>query len=94
MPPLLIDDVARFSEPLLSINETRNHMMSIGRLSGEKDKLAGSIANELIKDFQLATSYPPEDLYQIGAGELTDVVTTLSEKIRMEREKVKNTSET
>ena len=52
-PPLLIKDIERFSEPLLPINETRNYIMTIGRLSGEKDKLAGNIANELIKDFQL-----------------------------------------
>lgn len=93
LPPLLIEDVARFSEPLLSINETRNQMMSIGRLSGDKDKLAGSIANELIKDFQLATTYPPEDLNQMSAGELTDLVRTLSERISTEREKVHNKSE-
>ena len=93
-PPLLVKDIERFSEPLLPINETRNYMMSIGRLSGEKDKLAGNIANELIKDFQLATSYPPIERDAITAEELTSLVRILSEKIIIEREKAKAKSET
>ena len=92
-PSLLVTDVARFSEPLLPINETRNHMMTIGRLSGEKDKLAGSIANELIKDFQLATSYPPETRDHVSAEELTELVKTLSENISSERQKAKEKAE-
>ncbi len=92
-PPLLVSDVGRFSEPLLPINETRNYMMTIGRLSGEKDKLAGSIANELIKDFQLATNYPPEERDKVTAEQLTELVNTLSEKINHEREKAKEKAE-
>jgi len=89
-PALLIKDVARFSEPLLPINESRNYMMTIERLSGEKDKLAGNIANELIKDFQMATSYPPAERDQVSADDLSAMVQQLSEKISVEREKVKN----
>jgi len=93
-PPLLVKDVERFSEPLLPINETRNFMMNIGRLSGEKDKLAGNIANELIKDFQVATSYPPEERDLITSEELTGLVRTLTEKILIEREIAKNKATT
>lgn len=90
-PPLLVSDVKQFSEALLPINETRNYMMSIERLSGEKDKLAGNIANELIKDFQMATRYPPEERDFISAEELTQLVATLSTSIVSEREKNKVT---
>ena len=93
-PKLLVKDVERFSEPLLSINETRNYMMNIERLCGEKDKLAGNIANELIKDFQMATNYPPEERDQVSADELTGLVQALSEKLSIERELAKNKSET
>ena len=92
-PQLLVKDSARFSEPLLSINETRNFMMNIERLSGEKDKLSGNIANELIKDFQLSTRYPPEERDRISAPELTELVRSLSEKIIIEREKVNSKDE-
>ena len=63
--------------------------MTIERLSGEKDKLAGNIANELIKDFQMATRYPPEERDFISAEELTQLVSTLSTNIVSEREKNK-----
>ena len=89
-PALLVRDVKQFSESLLSINETRNHMMEIERLSGEKDSLAGNIANELIKDFQAATSYPPQERDVISSDELSGLVQVLAEKIRREREVAKN----
>ena len=92
-PALLIKDITVFSQSLLDINETRNHMMDIERLSGEKDKLAGSVANELIKDFQMATTYPPEERDQVTSDELTELVGTLSEKIQFARDNVKHEAE-
>lgn len=93
-PKLLVKDVVRFSEPLLAINETRDAMMSIERLVGEKDKLAGNIANELIKDFKLATEYPPDERSLMSPRELTDLVQALSNRFKVEREKAKHTTET
>ncbi|MCP0913196.1 MULTISPECIES: TraM recognition domain-containing protein [Legionella] len=92
-PELLVKDVERFAKPLLSINETRDYMMAIERLSGEKDKLAGSIANELIKDFQMATSYPPTERDIIDAPELTQIAQSLSAQFSEARTKAKNKSE-
>lgn len=86
-PPILVADKEAFSEPLLPINETRNQMITIERLAGAKDKYAGTVANELIKDFQIATSYPPEERDVIDAQELTGIIRDLSAKISAEREK-------
>lgn len=86
-PPILVADKAMFSEPLLPINETRNQMMMIERLTGIKDKYAGTVANELVKDFQLSTSYPPDERDIILPQELTELVHTLAAKISSEREK-------
>ncbi len=94
LPKLLVKDVERFSEALLEINATRNFMMNIERLSGEKDKLSGNISNELIKDFQVATSYPPEERDYISATDLSELVKSLTAKIISEREKAKNKPET
>lgn len=88
-PKLLVSDIQRFSEPLLEINETRNQMMNIERLSGEKDKLAGNLSNELIKDFQIATSYPPLERDYMTVDELTNIVRTLSKDFALERAKFK-----
>lgn len=82
--PLLEKD-ASFSEPLLLINETRNDLMTIESLSGDNEKMSGSIANELIKDFQMATNYPPFERDYIQAEELVAVVQTISQKLRDER---------
>ncbi len=89
-PPLLTRNVALFSEALLPINETRNYLMDIERLSGEKDSLAGTIANEMIKDFQAATHYPPEERVQVAPDELAGLIQVLAEKIKREREAAKN----
>ena len=92
-PPILVKDIATFSQALLDINDTRNSLMNIERLIGEKDKLAGNIANEIIKDFKTATSYPPVERDRISAAELTDVVKQLCEKIVGERERIKSKQE-
>ncbi|MDP3705624.1 MAG: TraM recognition domain-containing protein [Legionellaceae bacterium] len=83
--PVMVKDISRFSEALLPINETRNSMIAIERLTGEKASLAGNIANEIIKDFQSATNYPPEERDVVSSEHLTELVHLLSEKIKRER---------
>ncbi|KTC95939.1 TraM recognition domain-containing protein [Legionella feeleii] len=87
--PLLVKEIEQFSQPLLAINETRNYLAVIERASGAKDKYAGTVANELIKDFQMATSYPPHERDIVSVEDLAEMVTTLSDKIVSEREKAK-----
>ncbi len=79
--PLLIKDKEQFSQSLLPINETRDFLAQIERSSGAKDKYAGSVANELIKDFQMATTYPPAERDEIGVEELTSMLNELVAKI-------------
>jgi intracellular multiplication protein IcmO len=92
-PPLLVADKETFSQPLLPINETRNQIMTIERHAGAKDKYAGIVANELIKDFQVATSYPPEDKEMSDMDDLVTTVRALSSKIVSERERAKSKAE-
>jgi len=91
--PLLAKDREIFGAPLLDINVTRNDMMQIEHLAGEKDKLAGSIANELIKDMQLATEYPPTERDYVGPGELSEIIRSLLDAIDSERERAKASEE-
>lgn len=88
--PILVSDKALFCESILPLNETRNQLMMIERLAGAKDKYAGTVANELIKDFQFATSYPPAGRTELDPIELTRVVHTLSEHLVIAREKANN----
>ena len=82
LPPLLVSDKEQFSKPLLNINETRDLLMSIERYSGEKDNMAGSIANELIKDFQSSTRYPPDNKEEMQVENLSATINALSQTIR------------
>ena len=68
-------------------------MSSIERSSGAKDKYAGTVANELIKDFQVATNYPPQERDIVNPEDLTEMVRGLSDKIVSEREKAKAKAE-
>lgn len=88
--PILVKDVATFSEALLPINETRNFLMNIERISGNKDMESGQVANEIIRDFQAATDYPPTKLILLSSQELTGVVLELNGKIIQQRELEKN----
>ena len=92
-PPPLVKDIAAFSMPLLDINLTRNYMMQIEHLTGEKDKLSGNIANELIKDLQSATAYPPTERDYIGPAELSEVIKTLSRRLIEEKQRHQESSE-
>lgn len=87
--PLLVKNVEEFSQSLLPINETRNYLTTIERVSGSKDKYAGSVANELIKDFKIATTYPPAERDDIEYEALKEVVEGLIDKIKSDREKAK-----
>ncbi len=92
-PPPLVKDIVAFSMPLLDINSTRNDMMQIEHLTGEKDKLSGNIANELIKDLQSATAYPPSERDYIGSAELSEVIKTLSRRLIEEKERAQAKSD-
>jgi len=88
-PSILASDIEAFSKPLLPIQEARDYLIGIGRLCGEKDKLAGAVANEIIKDLQMATAYPPEHLELLEADVLADSVKVLVRRIDEAREAAK-----
>ncbi|MFC3908491.1 TraM recognition domain-containing protein [Legionella dresdenensis] len=92
--PLLVKDVDSFSQPLLLMNETRNLLTTIERASGAKDKYSGTVANELIKDFQTATSYPPLERDYVSGEDLADIANGLCERIIIERQKAEENAAT
>jgi intracellular multiplication protein IcmO len=93
LPDILAKDKTAFGAAILPINETRDKMMAIERSSGAKDKYAGTVANELVKDFQLATNYPPEDKLLLSPSEFVEVITDLCGRLVEAREKEKDKSD-
>lgn len=85
--PLFVHDVAQFSEPLLSINETRDSMIAIERFCGEKPNIAATTANDLITELQRATHYPPAQRETFSSDKLVETTYLLIEKIKRERKR-------
>lgn len=92
-PAILAPDKEVFARAVLDINSTRDALLSIERLAGEQDKQAGAVANEIIKDFQSATNYPPEARYEMTASELATVIDELNAKLLENRNRSTETEE-
>lgn len=82
--PLLVHDET-FKDPLLDVANVQDLLINVDRFSGAKDKYAMTIASELIKDFQSATSYPPFERDTIKGAELANLVQELCKNIAMAR---------
>jgi intracellular multiplication protein IcmO len=85
LPKLRTTDERKFSEALLNINTTRDGVMNIEQFSGEKEKVSGTIANEVIKDLQAITSYPPITRFSLDVAQLNESIKTICASIARER---------
>jgi intracellular multiplication protein IcmO len=59
-----------FSDALLHPKESRQYIEYTERLAGKSESYSIKIANELIKDMELATHYPPDILTKVEASEI------------------------
>lgn len=78
-PKLLAKELDKFCEPILPLQMFRRYLIDIERLLGVKNVYAIALADELIKDTKSATRYPPEQLDNIPAAELAEIVDQLTE---------------
>ncbi|MBS0359402.1 MAG: TraM recognition domain-containing protein [Proteobacteria bacterium] len=86
---LLTKDVESFNQPLLMRVPTRTQLAKVERALGKTDKLASNVAQEVIKDMEIATFYPPEDFDHISSEDLAGVAQELNQEIRVAREKAR-----
>lgn len=84
-PKLLVEDIDKFSEPILRIQPIRQYLIGIERLVGVKDKMAAAIGDELLQDVKAATRYPPVERDDISATELSQLVNNLIQSIQTAR---------
>lgn len=85
--PIVAQDVAAFSQPLLLVSPTRINIAAVERIAGKPDKHAHNIAVEIIKDMKLATKYPPDIIDSIEPLELAGLVGELIDVIQVARAK-------
>ncbi|HEV2613726.1 MAG TPA: TraM recognition domain-containing protein [Gammaproteobacteria bacterium] len=83
---ILTDDMERFSHPLLSKNKSHEFVVSLERSAGKADKYALSIADEVIKDIENATVYPPNIRDEMMPSQVADTINDLLKSIIKERE--------
>ena len=82
---LLVTNQDAFVQPILVRNNTRTNVTALERTSGRMDKHAQNIAQEIIKDMQLATHYPPDVVDNISPQELTGILREVIQKIQSAR---------
>ncbi len=79
---VISDDLASFVTPLLGRRQVRDKIEFIQRLDGQNTQQAETTANELCRDMDYATLYPPEILGQPTPEALANVVYALTEHIK------------
>lgn len=82
---ILAQDWDRFSAPLVEKIYSREQIEFIERLSGKAPKHAANIGEEVIKDMQLATYYPPEIPERATALELATLANNMVKHIITQR---------
>ncbi len=88
------NDFEHFSTPLLAKMMTHETISSLERLSGKIDKYAVSIADEIVRDIETATHYPPAVNDPMSSGQLVSTIGELVQAIVVEREKAKTSEDT
>ncbi|MCW5589609.1 MAG: TraM recognition domain-containing protein [Legionellales bacterium] len=82
---ILTNEYDIFSEPIINKIPTREQIEFIERLTGKAAKHATNIAEEVIKDMQTATYYPPPIPNMPTASELAEIVNDVCNHIIEQR---------
>ncbi|MFU8797662.1 MAG: hypothetical protein ACNA7Y_03060, partial [Gammaproteobacteria bacterium] len=88
---LLIDNVENFSRPLVDKFKMLEQAAVVERLSGRTNRNAVEIAAEVVKDIQIVTLYPPDDIDQLSADDITNDIQALIRRLEAERERKNET---
>jgi intracellular multiplication protein IcmO len=77
-----VSNTRAFAQALLSKEHTREYIASIEKIAGNFSKQSLKIANEIIKDMEKATHYPPEQEESLSISALVPLVSKLIRNIR------------
>jgi intracellular multiplication protein IcmO len=82
---VLVDDIGKFGAPLLDRVTLLEQSTAIERLSGRANRQAAEVAAEVVKDMQIVTHYPPENIESISASEIAEEIQSVIYRIKEER---------
>jgi intracellular multiplication protein IcmO len=83
---IVTSDMERFSQPLLTRTKTHEQVVNLERASGKLEKYAISIADEIIRDIETATAYPPTIHDKMTGQEAGQVINDLISHIQTARQ--------
>jgi hypothetical protein len=85
---LSVDDLEKFSQPILHKTSLREKMLRIENLFNEAARDTQNTASEIINDIQTATFYPPtvETIYDVA--ELVEATNYLSDNITLKQQEI------
>jgi len=89
---IITNDFDRFSLPLLSKPKVHEQTISLERASGKMDKYAVNIADEIIRDMETATNYPPAVHEKASGVQVAQTIEELIQHIATERESTKSST--
>lgn len=81
---LLTKGNAKFAQPILVYASTRDQISYLERVLGKPESYSANVAQEVVKDMQTATHYPPK-LYEVPTGAelavlVLELISAISEK--------------
>lgn len=85
-PLILVTDIEAFSLPLLKKKDVRVAIARVERLTGKTEQYSNNAANELIRDMELATYYPPEIKNIPTASEMAQKLMALVESVNIKKQ--------
>jgi intracellular multiplication protein IcmO len=81
----LVEDFETFADPILDKLVTRDQVELAERAFGKLGKHAANIAEEIVKDMQVATYYPPEIATPPQASEMVSAALAIASHINRQR---------
>ncbi len=82
-------DMPKFSQPILHYMQTRDQVAYLERLGGRGEQSANNVANEIVKDMQNATHYPPMVLHKPTPADLANMVSELVTHVDLKKQELK-----
>jgi intracellular multiplication protein IcmO len=91
---ILIDDLEKFSIPLLDKATMIAQATAVERMAGRANRQAAEVAAEVVKDMQIVTNYPPEDIDRLSGSEIAEEIQSVIRRIQEERVRKQADSDT
>ncbi len=89
---IMADNLETFGMPLLNHSSTQEKVTFVGRLQGKSQDYAANVTQELMKDMQMATHYPPSVDAMPSDDDIAGTIDLLISKIDLKKREKESSS--